>query len=81
MAKYKLLERSIIDDQVLESGTVIGEGTQYPFNGRPGPHMMPLDSDARLAVAAAMKGLPPTDPVLVNHPEDKSIPGTTIRRS
>jgi hypothetical protein len=80
MAKYKLLERSVIDGQVLEVGTEIGEGTPFPFNGRPGPHMAPLDSSARLAVKAAMDNLPHPDQSLTNHPEDRSMPGTQMRR-
>ena len=53
MARYRLTEKSYINDMVLEPETEIGEGTSVPFSGVPGPHMEPLDKDAEKALAAA----------------------------
>ena len=75
MARYKLMERAVIDGQLLEAGTEIGEGTQYPFDGKPGPYMQPLDSAARLAVKAAQDEKFELDKNLANHPSDTSRPG------
>jgi hypothetical protein len=80
MAQYRLKERSFLAGQLLEPGTVIGDGTQYAFDGNPGPHMEPLDSGARLAVKKWQESLAPHDSILGNHPEDKSIPGFQMRR-
>lgn len=55
MATYRLTEKAFIGNVVYEEDTVIGEGTSVPFSGIPGPHMIPLDDDAKKAVAAAQK--------------------------
>lgn len=76
MAKYRLLQRAIINDQVLEVGIEIGEGTQYPFEGRPGPHMYPLDSDARMKMKKSLEeSAAEIDPLQQNYPGDKTTPG------
>jgi hypothetical protein len=76
VARYLLLQRSLVAEQVLEAGTEIGEGTPYPFDGKPGPHMKPLDATARIAVKAFEKEPEvPKDPVLIAHPEAKINPG------
>lgn len=74
MAKYKLLQKAYIADQYLEAGTVIGDGTPYLFQGRPGPHMEPLDADARMKMKEAIEH-PEIDPVHANHPGEKFTPG------
>lgn len=65
MAKFKLLSAHCIDGQYLEEGTVIGEGTAFPFNGVPSSMMEGLDDTGKKAVEARMKSF--------NDPE-KSIP-------
>jgi len=55
MATYRLTEKACIIDQVYEEGTVIGEGTAVPFTGIPGPHMEPLDDDAKKRIKAAQE--------------------------
>ena len=50
MPRYRLTERSYINDQLLDAGTEIGDGTSVPFSGIPGPHMEPLDKPAAVAV-------------------------------
>ena len=58
MARYLLTERAYIADQLLEAGTEIGDGTQVPFTGPPGPHMTPMDKPAEKAVEAYFQANP-----------------------
>ena len=58
MARYKLTEPAYINDRLLEEGAEIGDGTQVPFSGTPGPHMHPLDKAAEAAVSAYQKAHP-----------------------
>ena len=58
MPKWRLLEKALIAENgnhgvVYEAGTEIGDGTQVPFSGEPGPHMEPLDEGARILSDAA----------------------------
>jgi hypothetical protein len=41
--------------QVWPAGTVIGEGTAISLVGTPGPHMKPLDDDAKKQIEVAQK--------------------------
>lgn len=52
MAKWRLLERSYINDRVLEADALIGDGAPHPYAGAPGPHLEPQDDEARKLYAA-----------------------------
>lgn len=47
MARYKVLEPSLIGNEILDEGTEIGSGTAYPFEGLPGPNLEPLDDEGK----------------------------------
>lgn len=53
MGKYRLTEPAFIGNVVWPAETEIGEGTQVPFSGIPGPHMEPMDDDAKKELIAA----------------------------
>lgn len=53
MSRYRLTEPAFIGNRVWPAETEIGDGTQVPFSGIPGPHMEPLDDEAKKALAAA----------------------------
>lgn len=55
MARYELTAPAFMGDpaQVWPAGTVIGEGTEIPLVGTPGPHMKPLDDGAKAAIKKA----------------------------
>ena len=55
MARYRLTEIAFIGNDVHQVDTEIGDGTSVPFSGIPGPHMEPLDDDARKRFADAKK--------------------------
>jgi hypothetical protein len=55
MAKYRLTEPAFIGNVVWPAETEIGDGTQVPFSGIPGPHMEPMDDEAKKEVAGAKK--------------------------
>lgn len=65
MPKFKLLCDHYIGEQVLKEGTVVGEGSAFPFTGAPSSMMEGLDEASKKAVEARMKSF--------NDPE-KSIP-------
>jgi hypothetical protein len=70
MAKYKLTAAAIINDRQYE----IGE--EVEFDGVPGPHMEPLDADAKKAVADfAKREVPALDPDKLAYREERNIPG------
>ena len=52
MAKYRLNQTAWINETLLEPGTEID------FDGQPGPHMEPLDDEAREALAAYYEANP-----------------------
>jgi hypothetical protein len=61
-AQYKVKELSLIGNETLPEGTVIGAGTKYPFDGLPGGNLEPLNDaaeakfeEAKAASAAATK--------------------------
>lgn len=41
--RYRLTERAYIADAIREPGTIIGPGTDVPFDGAPAHYMEPLD--------------------------------------
>lgn len=51
MARYRLLTDHYLAPHYLERGTEIGDGTPWPFDGRPSQSMEPLDEEAKAAVA------------------------------
>lgn len=53
MPRYRLTEPAFIGDVVWPAETEIGEGTQVPFSGIPGPHMEPMDDAGKKALADA----------------------------
>lgn len=58
MAKFRLMEKALIAEDgnhgvVYDVGTEIGDGTQIPFTGEPGPHMEALDDEAKARLDAA----------------------------
>lgn len=57
MARYELTAPAHLGEpaQVWPAGTVIGEGTNIPLVGTPGPHMKPLDDDAKKQIEAVQK--------------------------
>jgi len=60
MAKYKLLEKAFIDNRLWE----IGEEVEVPEGTRPGPHMQPVDSEAKkVAKEIGLVNGPMPDPV------------------
>ena len=70
MAKYRLLQRTIIDDVQREVGY------EFEYEGVPGPHMEPIDAAAKKAVAdrdaAAAPGI---NPDFQAHPAETAPPG------
>lgn len=91
MARYKLLEEAVINDTVLAAGTEIGDGTPYPFDQEPGPHMEGLDREGKKKVEEVHQKLygkhapkhPPEAPghVRVASPDTtKDDPGTRPKR-
>ena len=72
MARYRLLEKAYLCETFLDPNPpegpreiIIGDGTPYPFKGVPGPHMEPLDDEAKALRAAYDKAHPDAtlDPV------------------
>jgi hypothetical protein len=71
MARYKLREAAVVGDRYY------GAGEEVEFDGVPGPHMEPLDADAKKVAAAADKReAPARDPGMIAHPEERTTPGT-----
>lgn len=65
--KYKLLADHLFPgDMYLVSGTIVGDGTQYPFEGRPSFNMEPLDDAARAAVEETGPKSKPEMPASIN---------------
>ena len=72
MARYKLLQAAIVEDVQREAGT------EVDYNGVPGPHMEPLDADAKKAVADRDKDKPSAiDTTMRAHPAENIRPGVT----
>lgn len=59
--KWKLLYQHYINDQLLEAGTVIGDGTNFPFKVKPSHLMEPVDDEARAYIAKANRPKPPAE--------------------
>jgi hypothetical protein len=68
MARYKLKEAAVVGDRYY------GAGEEVEYDGVPGPHMEPLDPDAKKA-ASAKREEPARDPGMIAHPEERIIPG------
>lgn len=70
---FKLLSQHYIDDQLLEEGTLVGDGQSVSFkfpNGKwrvPSHQMEPLDPEA-IAAVAALAPLPSMDAALASLP-------------
>jgi hypothetical protein len=64
VAKYRLLDRAVIDGAVREAGEEID------FEGIPGPHMESLDK-----LGKPMPELPELDPYYRNGPGEDHVPG------
>jgi hypothetical protein len=58
MPKYKLLEKAFIDQRIYEAGD------EVEFAGRPGPHMVPMDAEAKaIAKKLGLVNGPIPDPI------------------
>jgi hypothetical protein len=68
MARYKLREAAMIGDKRYEAGEEI------EFDGVPGPHMEPVDPEAKKAVGAK-PAEPERDPGMLAHREERTVPG------
>lgn len=55
MARFKLTAPHYIDGHSLPAGTEIGEGTDFPFSGRPSASMVGVDDEGKKAVEARLK--------------------------
>lgn len=76
--KFRLTATHHIADQLLEAGTVVGDGTIYPITG-PSMFMEPLDEEAKKAYEKRMEkwhGKP--IPVEIQQPPSSIQPGQKI---
>jgi hypothetical protein len=70
MARYRLTAAAVVNDKLCE----IGEEIEY--DGVPGPHMEPLDAEAKRAAGeAARREEPAPDPGMLAHREERTTPG------
>jgi len=61
--KYRLNSQHFwAGDMLLEPGTIVGEGTQYPLDGPPSLNMTPLDPEAEEEVAKLSEKARPEAP-------------------
>ena len=61
MAKYRLLAPHVLHGAVREAGVEVGDGTEFPYDGDPTPHMEGLDAAGKRKVAEVHKRHFPSD--------------------
>ena len=61
MAKYRLLTPHVLHGGVREAGTEVGDGTDFPYDADPTPHMEGLDAVGKRKVAGVLKRHFPDD--------------------
>jgi hypothetical protein len=71
-AQYRVKELSLIGNETLIEGTLIGAGTKYPFDGLPGGNLEPMNAAAEAKFIEAKAATKAASAVLESTYGDKT---------
>jgi hypothetical protein len=80
-AQYRVKELSLIGNELVSEGTVIGAGTKHGFDGLPGGNLEPLNAAAEAKFAEAKKATDAASAILEATYGDKTGKTDTVALS